>query len=53
MVSNDLNFLEALVYLSKKDKILEKVIKESAIDCKLFKNANYYPELGDEDFKCE
>ena len=28
MVSNDLNFLEALVYLSKKDKILEKVIKE-------------------------
>jgi DNA-3-methyladenine glycosylase II len=27
MVSNDLNFLEALVYLSKKDKILEKVIK--------------------------
>ena len=28
MVSNDLNFLEALVYLCKKDKILEKVIKE-------------------------
>ena len=28
MFSNDLNFLEALVYLSKKDKILEKVIKE-------------------------
>ena len=28
MDSNDLNFLEALVYLSKKDKILEKVIKE-------------------------
>jgi len=28
MDSNDLNFLEALVYLSKKDKILEIVIKE-------------------------
>jgi superfamily II DNA or RNA helicase len=31
----------------------EKAIKESAIDCSLFKNANYYPELGDEDFVCE
>lgn len=30
----------------------EKAIKESAIDCKLFKNANYYPELGDENFTC-
>jgi DNA-3-methyladenine glycosylase II len=28
MVSNDLNFLKALVYLSDKDKILGKVIKE-------------------------
>jgi hypothetical protein len=28
MVSNDINFLEALVYLSDKDKILGKVIKE-------------------------
>ena len=28
MVSNDLNFLEGLVYRSKKDKILGKVIKE-------------------------
>jgi hypothetical protein len=31
----------------------EKAIKESAIDCSLFKNANYYPELGDENFTCE
>ena len=31
----------------------EKVIKESAIDCKLFRNANYYADLGDEDYKCE
>jgi len=31
----------------------EKAIKESAIDCALFKNANYYPELGDQDFTCE
>lgn len=31
----------------------EKVIKESAIDCNLFKNANYYPELGDQFYKCE
>ena len=28
MVSNDLNFLEGLVYVSTKDKILGKVIKE-------------------------
>ena len=28
MISNELNFLEGLVYLSKKDKILGKVIKE-------------------------
>ena len=28
MVSNDLNFLEGLVYVSMKDKILGKVIKE-------------------------
>jgi superfamily II DNA or RNA helicase len=31
----------------------EKAIKESAIDCSLFKNANYYPELGDENFICD
>ena len=28
MVSNDLNFLEGLVYLSKKDKTLGKVLNE-------------------------
>jgi hypothetical protein len=41
---------------SQKNKLVgefEKVIKESAIDCKIFKNANYYPDMGDEDFKCE
>ncbi len=41
---------------TQKNKLVgefEKVIKESAIDCTLFKNANYYPDMGDEDFKCE
>jgi len=31
----------------------EKVIKESAIDCELFKNANYYPELDEHEYTCD
>ncbi len=33
----------------------EKAIKESAIDCKIFKNANFYNDIDDSenDFKCD
>lgn len=31
----------------------ELALKEAAIDCKLFKNANVYPEEGEQDIKCE
>ena len=42
----------------QKNKLIdefEKAIKESAIDCKIFKNANYYPDIDPEtdNFKCE
>lgn len=39
----------------QKNKLIssfEKVLKEAAIDCKLFKNANYYPKIDDEQIKC-
>lgn len=47
-------YINQLAY--QKNKLVgefEKAIKESAIDCSLFKNANYYPELGDENFICD
>ncbi len=47
-------YINKLAY--QKNKLVgefEKVIKESAIDCKIFRNANYYPELGDDDYHCE
>lgn len=47
-------YINQLAY--QKNKLVdefEKAIKESAIDCSLFKNANYYPELGDEKYVCE
>ena len=40
---------------SQKNKLItqfEKAVKEIAIDCVLNKNANVFPELGDEPIKC-
>lgn len=47
-------YINYLAY--QKNKLVgefEKAIKESAIDCKLFKNANYYADLDDEEFVCD
>ena len=47
-------YINHLAY--QKNKLVgefEKAIKESAIDCSLFKNANYYPEQGDENYICD
>jgi hypothetical protein len=40
--------------LQKKHLIdkFELALKEAAIDCTLFKNANYYPKVDDTDIKC-
>lgn len=40
----------------KKDKLIQEfelALKEAAIDCTLFKNANVYKYLGEDDIKCE
>jgi len=46
---------ERIMQMAIRKKLLnsefERAIKESAIDCELFKNANVYP--GEEDFACE
>lgn len=40
----------------KKNKLIQEfelALKEAAVDCTLFKNANVYKYLGEEDIKCE
>lgn len=40
--------------IQKKNLIskFELALKESAVDCSLFKNANYYPNVDEEEIKC-
>lgn len=48
---------EYIKYLSEqKNKLIiefERAVKEAAIDCKIFRNANYYPDRGEEPIVCD
>jgi len=55
---NEIKTVDQYIYemAIKKNKLIKEFelhMKKAAVDCKLFKNGNVYPELEEKDYKCD